>query len=814
MMTSLLAFGLVMQTLAAAPVPTRLAAEVEDAYALTSNPAGLFLVPRSELRLTYGLAPGLSGPASSPGHHGLGAYFATSSMDESGVGIGFGAGFSFDTRRSDEAQRHQINLGVALAGQSFGVGAGFDWLSPYQGDGQGRLNLGVYWHPSRWLGAAVAVKDTTENIGQRIWELSASFRPFTERVQLSTSLILDESQEFNSDTLDMRFMLKGEALRGLHLGVATNLEAEVFAQMQLELDWFSVGGAFQNIGGDEVGGLGEIVFRSPAASAIRTGKLLLMKLGKTLVPESEFNLLSLGYELNYFEEYISKIKQAQTLPDIKAAVVVLSRLSLSWARAQELRQALLDFKAGGADLYCYLGHPGNVEYYVATVCDNIAMPPSHSLNISGIATVYKHFKSTYDKLGLKAYIYRRKKYKSAPDRYIRAEPSPEEREAREALLDQFAAQQRQGFIQGKKLNPEEAQKLIEKGVYTADAAKAAGLVRHVLQPDEFSKKIALETGIGATVSLDTALQRERRPRRWHLAPRIAVVHVDGIIVEGRSRQTILGLGKYAGVDSIVAELERVRRDPEVKAVVLRVNSPGGSASASDLLAHAVKQLNQVKPVIASFGGVAASGGYYIAAPAKKIYALPSSITGSIGIYRVLLVREGFNEMIGMTTQTSTRGSYAAMGTPYRKPTAKEEQLMDSLIEAGYQRFLKVVSEGRGLTKDKVEEVAQGRVWSGKAAHERGLVDALGGFSEAVEAARVAAGLDPDLEYTLEHYPNESSVDLTTGLSLLGQARNPLQEFLQQWTGTLDLSVFFPVLMQRDFPPDALMALEPAGLSID
>jgi len=243
------------------------------------------------------------------------------------------------------------------------------------------------------------------------------------------------------------------------------------------------------------------------------------------------------------------------------------------------------------------------------------------------------------------------------------------------------------------------------------------------------------------VDLDAAFRAKRE--RWTEPKIIAVVAIDSVITGGDSSDLPFGLGQRAGADTIVRAIEAARQDPRVAAIVLRVDSPGGDALASDLIARAVGRAAQAKPVIASFGDVAASGGYYVAAPASYIYAEPSTLTGSIGVFSLGISVEELLRSLGISVESIVRGLGANRGSVVVDQTPEERAMVEREIQAVYRQFLRVVAEGRNLDVEKVHEIAQGRIWTGVDAKGNGLVDEIGGFSDAVRRAKREAGLPDD-----------------------------------------------------------------------
>ncbi|CAN0553306.1 unnamed protein product, partial [Laminaria digitata] len=320
--------------------------------------------------------------------------------------------------------------------------------------------------------------------------------------------------------------------------------------------------------------------------------------------------------------------------------------------------------------------------------------------------------------------------------------SPAQREATSAYLDDVYATLIDGISEGRGLEPDTVKSLLDMGTHTASQALQRGLVDHLLYPDEV--EVHLQKLYGRRLSFQPAADAVRPVRaRWGPHPRVAVLYVDAAITGGDSEDLPFGLGQTVGARTLILALDALRTDPAVKAVVMRIDSPGGDSLASDLIARAVQRLAKVKPVIASLGDVAASGGYYVAAPARLIYAEPTTLTGSIGVFSMGVSAETLLDRLGVGVDKIKRGQMSGGGSTYTDWSQAERDRMEEIVEHYYQRFLQVVAEGRKMSTEQVHAVAQGRIWSGADAQERGLVDELGGLLPAIHRAKHEAGFEPD-----------------------------------------------------------------------
>jgi protease-4 len=393
------------------------------------------------------------------------------------------------------------------------------------------------------------------------------------------------------------------------------------------------------------------------------------------------------------------------------------------------------------------GEASNGAYLLASACDKIYLHPAGNLDLIGMSAELEYFKGTLDLVGVSAQYAKRGAYKSAPEQWTNTESSEASREEMNALLDDLYGTLVTGIASGRGKSEADVRSLIDKGPFTADEAVQNGLADGLIYRDQLEEELDKVFGRGS--SLDDQYASAPDTSGWAPQRAIAVVVVDGVIASGPSSPGGLLGGAATGSDTVVRELDHARRSSAIKAVVLRVDSPGGSAFASDEIWRAVKRVRDAgKPVIVSMGGYAASGGYYVSAGADAIYALPTTITGSIGVYGGKFNAKGLFEKLDVGTEEFSRGRNAGMNSIARPFDDVEYAALDRMIADTYRQFKDKVKEGRNLPEDKVEEIARGRVWSGAAAKARGLVDEEGGFFDAVERARTEAGMKPDAPWSL------------------------------------------------------------------
>ncbi len=459
------------------------------------------------------------------------------------------------------------------------------------------------------------------------------------------------------------------------------------------------------------------------------------------------------------------LRRARTDDDVDALVVEIHHASFSLAQAEELRRQILAVAEAGKTVECYLetageGTNGTLAYFVASACPRLTLAPQGELNVVGLYADSAFFRGSLDKLKIEPEFISAGDYKSFSESYTLTEHSAAAREALSSVLDDLFLEIIGAIATGRDLDPSRVRQLIDAAPYTAAEALDLGLVDALGYPDEFESALADTLGT-ADSWLDLPLYTPRGPGLG--GRRVAIAFAQGTIVRGYggidawSQQMLIGSTDFGAV------LRELAGDDSIAAVVLRVDSPGGSALASDLLLREVEQLAAVKPVIVSMSSVAASGGYYISAKAEHIVAEATTITGSIGVVAGrLLTRQFQQELLGISHDVLRRGANADFFSSLDGWRPAQRERFQELIQGVYDTFVGHVAEGRELTPEAAEDVAQGRVWTGTTARDLGLVDQLGGFDAAIDAAAAAAGIEPE-EVRLALYPKPPTLlDLLSG----------------------------------------------------
>ncbi len=438
---------------------------------------------------------------------------------------------------------------------------------------------------------------------------------------------------------------------------------------------------------------------------------------------------------------------------IKAVILEPQHLVAGWGRLQELRQELLDFKRSGKPVYAYLQSPGSREYYLASAADRIYLSPSDMLEVKGFLLETMYFKEGLDKLGIQFQVDHIGRYKDAGDIFTRTNMSPETREVLSQVLDQIYNDFCATIGQGRHKSADEIKALIDQGPFTADQAKANGLVDQLAYNDELYGDLQKKTNVSKLNRLDIRTYFRAAPGQ---GDRIAFLVGDGEIIQGDTGNSFGDATEIA--DRSFARLVRqVRNDSGVKGVIVRINSPGGDALASDVILHELRMLSAAKPTVISMSDVAASGGYYMAMTGDSVVAYPDTITGSIGVLYARPVLHGLFDKLGIQADLLSRGKLAEMDSAYLPLSDAARQKLHESIQTTYNIFVSKVASARHKSYDQIDPIAQGRVWMGAEAQQNGLVDQLGGLDQAVALIRQKAHLTPTGQTNLVLYPPRKSL---------------------------------------------------------
>ncbi len=710
------------------------------AEAIWSNPAGLaFHSKWAELRLN-----GASVPNSNFAYR---------------LGISAGV-FGFGYYPGDSTGNFSAGIGIPL-GKRYRIGGAYSWGE------QKHWSFGFEGNPFNWLAVGGMLK-TTDTISLNF---GLGVRPFTDRVTVFSDL------GYKGGLKSLKFGLGVEPISGVvlsgsltqpldgngHLAWAGGLELAI-ANVKLGASYNS----------DKVVGIGlGISLPSyPGIDFSKHGPKVIEFIPKGR-PESgksplfKFLNVSVGGSSKTFYSILADLRGLGEQNDVKGILLDFRKASYSSYQMEELRSELARLKKAGVKIIAFGEDFSISSIYLASVADKVYLVPTGNVSFASGYVRTLHIKKALNKLGIEPQFYRVGEYKSAYELFEFSETSDENKEQLKAYLSSLYDELLNTIAKARNIQRTELEKMMkERVIFNADTAKALRLIDGLCQAVELDSIVKLEFGENAS-RVEFSKHKEHIegvPRAWVKDDRksnagfkkgsIAIVVAEGSIVTGESSVNpipipLLG-GKQVGSTTIAEALEKIRKDDDIKAVVFRINSGGGSALASEIMNRALTNLAKEKPVIVSMAGMAASGGYYISAPAKKIYADATTLTGSIGILGGKFVSKGFDEKLGITRETVKLYPHADMFSPDRPFDEKEAKLMQGLMDEGYAEFVNRVAEGREMSFKEVDKVARGRIWSGPDGVRVGLVDEIGGIMDAVDEARKMAELGADCK--VEFYP--------------------------------------------------------------
>ena len=473
-----------------------------------------------------------------------------------------------------------------------------------------------------------------------------------------------------------------------------------------------------------------------------------------IAPADPLAALLFGARPLAVHDFWENLRKAKVDGRVRAVVLRLGLLQCDWAKAAEMREAVLDFRRSGKKAYAVFEEApdADMEYFIATACDRIILHPLGWLGVNGLGGWVPFLKGALDKLGVRAEFEHVEEYKTAYNMFTEKGFTPAHREEMEAyygdLFDQYVAAA--AAARGK--TPEEFRALVDRGFFQGEKAKAAGLVDDCLYEDELQEMLGRGGRAPARIRFDDYTRIKPASLGLETGPdRVAVVYATGTIMTGESLPSVMGGA------TVARWIRAARQDAGVRAIVLRVDSPGGSSVGSDVIAREVELARKDKPVVVSMSDVAGSGGYWIAMPATKIVAQPQTLTGSIGVLAGKFSLDGLLGKLGVTTEKLVFGEKADVFSPFRPFTDAERKVLKDEIRWTYERFLEKAAAGRGLTRDEVDAVGRGRIWTGRQAKERRLVDELGGLTMAIGLAKKEAGIAAERDVRLDVWPRKRTL---------------------------------------------------------
>ncbi|GAA3115882.1 signal peptide peptidase SppA [Streptosporangium carneum] len=450
-------------------------------------------------------------------------------------------------------------------------------------------------------------------------------------------------------------------------------------------------------------------------------------------------------------DVLSGLRRARKDDRVKALIVKIGAQPLGLATVQDLRHAVAQFRASGkltvafAETFGEFG-AGTLPYYLATAFERVYLQPSGDVGLTGVSMEQRFLRGALGKLGVEYQLGQRHEYKTAANAFTQDHMTDAHRESMSRITESVTEQVVAGVAEGRGLEPAKVRELVDQGPFIGAEAVEAGLVDRMAYRDEVYDEVKRAAGEDALLLyVGRYAKGQITGKLPHPgAQTVALVHGNGPIRLGRSGRSPLGGGGAMGSDTVCAALRAARRDDHVKAVVFRVDSPGGSYVASDAIWREVVLTRKAgKPIIVSMGDVAASGGYMVSMAADAIVAQPGTLTGSIGVFGGKAVIGGLLEKLGVSSETVGEGANAGMFSPTNAFSEAQWARVNAWLDRIYDDFVNKVAEGRGLTRERAHELARGRVWTGADAHEGGLVDELGGLEDALALARQKAGLPAD-----------------------------------------------------------------------
>lgn len=504
-----------------------------------------------------------------------------------------------------------------------------------------------------------------------------------------------------------------------------------------------------------------MVSSSESETQVRKNSIMMLDLSGNIAERSQENpfsfLLNEGNETYGLDDILSSIKKAKENEDIKGIYIQAGWLGAGFASIEEIRQALVDFKESGKFIVAYGDSYSQGLYYLSSVADKVLLNPQGAVEWRGIAATPIFFKDLLDKIGVEMQVFKVGTYKSAVEPFISTEMSPANREQVDAYISSIWGRVTSDVAASRKLSADSLNAVADKMLmfHPASESVKCGLADTLIYKNDVRNYLKAMVGIDKddrmpVLGLKDMVNVKKNVPKDKSGNVIAVYYAYGEI-DGNNSSAM----SQEGIDSkkMIRDLRKLQEDEDVKAVVLRVNSPGGSAFGSEQIWYAVSQLKKEKPVIVSMGDYAASGGYYISCNADTIVADPTTLTGSIGIFGMFPNAKGLADKIGVNVDVVKTNRYADFGMLTRPMNDGEKGLLQMYVNQGYDLFLTRCSEGRGISKEELDKIAQGRVWTGSMAKELGLVDVLGGLDTALKIAIDKADVEG---YTVISYPKKDS----------------------------------------------------------
>jgi protease-4 len=709
----------------------------DESTALTYNPAGLGRV--GDWNLIY-----VHERSQTRGLVGNALFGATSLGNTFGLGVGVNA-------LAGGGDLTKLSVGASFGPQAFSGGVSANWLVNGAARGLFVVDLGLQSRPARWLSFGATVRNVnapTHGSGlvlPREWGLGVGVRPFHEHVTLGVDWYFPEQRLVEQSRL--QYTAKATIVRGLRVsagvshGFTAGTPLAFHAGLGVDLENVGYTQGFGTAGGGFDFQFMGRVSGSKYGSIVPTKKLAVISVddigsegGLTLG-----SLLGVAAEDRYVR-FLRFLDRAAKDPELAGVLIKIEGAGVGLARADEVRAGIEKLRASGKKVYAYILSAGDAEYLMASACDGIFSAGEAMFIVDGLRSSVVYFGGAAEQLGIGVDVARVGAYKSFPDQFTRTGMSDEHKETLNAFLDTADALLTERVTTRRNLTPEAWKAGLDEGIKPPRRAVELRQIDEVVTPQQLDER--LKNALPDVRATKAYRPFDLRDTRWGSRRRIAIVPVLGSITGGKNQSSPV-TGAISGAESFIEALAEAAADPDVKAIVLRVDSGGGDGLASDLMYRAVLEAKKKKPVVASMGDAAASGGYYVAMGADEIWANPTTLTGSIGVFYAKPAIKGFANKYGVTQESIVRGKLAGVADLFDPWTDEQRAAAQRWIDDFYDTFITEVAASRKMKKEDVDAVARGRVWSGKDAKAKGLVDQLGGLMDAVQAAKVKGGIAAD-----------------------------------------------------------------------
>lgn len=664
-------------------------------------------------------------------------------------------------------RKYLLASGVRLF-QNFYWGLSYAWFGGTSSDIYHKKNIykiGFLYRPKPTISLGFVVDNLNRpkfinKSLERLYTLGVGLRPLGNKFTFSVDSYIHEKDDL--DKIESLFRLQIKPMPKITLVADYRTEGFIKAGLAYTLSQAETGVSSRFSESDFIGGSfyynqGPVATSESVFSNKRIGKI---KIDNSLTEEVRARGF-FGPKRVPLLRILKDIQKATDDPGIVGLFLDIENFPLGFASAQEVRAAIAKFRASGKRVITFIDVADNLEYYIASAADDVYLSPAGYLELRGLKAELIYLAGTLEKLGLYADFLSIGQFKTAPEILTRKTISEAESLQTSVLLDDLYDQMVFDIARDRGFAEKELGSIIDTGPFSPKNAENTGLVNGLVFKDEilenldmyFSKKYNME-------ELSQRYKYEYFTDYWGEPARIAVVYANGDIV-GKYSRDVSFIGRTMGEKTIASALRKARTDKDIRAVVLRIDSPGGEVFATDEIYRELKKIKDKKPLVVSVGDVAASGGYYIACIGDDILMMPGAITGSIGIYIGKLVASGLYEKVGANKVILKRGKHADIRTDWRPLNDEEKELVYRQLSEFYDEFISKVADCRQMTKSHVDSLGQGRVWSGQRAVEIGLADSYGGLLKAIELAAIKADINPDCPIKLEILP-EYKFDILKG----------------------------------------------------